>query len=106
MTNKPTQKLKAGIIYSGDNGQLICLHCAGNSAKFTGRDLSGHKVTPMTQEDADQWMELMGVTMVCESGCTKHPASSGVTYSPQRARAMFGSDTFLNAASVATAIES
>lgn len=86
----PKPKLAAGIIYSGDNGRLICVHCAGMSAKFTGRDLSGHRVTALGQEDADEWMRVMGVPLECESGCTKHPPAAGVTYSESAARAMFG----------------
>lgn len=102
----PKPVLKAGVIYSGDNGQLICVHCAGRSALYSGRDLSGHKVTPNTHEDADDWMRVMGVEMKCEGGCTTHKPSPGVTYSEEAARAMFASDSFLDAASVATAIES
>lgn len=62
--NKPA--LRAGIIYSGDNGRLLCLECAGYNAKFSGRDLSGHKVTAMNQSDADHWMQVMGATLACE----------------------------------------
>lgn len=83
-------KLRAGIIYSGDNGQLICQHCAGYSAKYSGRDLSGHRVTAMTQDDADNWMRVFGFEMKCEGGCTTHKASAGVTYSEEHAKAMFG----------------
>lgn len=102
----PAPKLKAGIIYSSDNGRLICLHCAGQSALYTGRDLSGHKVAPMDQTDADNWMQVMGVTLACECGATKHLPSSGVEYSEAAARAMFTSEPYLCAVSAATAIES
>ena len=75
MTPKPA--LKAGIIYSGDNGRLTCLHCSGMSAKFTGRDLSGHKVQAMGQADAQEWFAYLGKPMACESGCTTYPAIKG-----------------------------
>ena len=70
----PKSVLKPGIIYSGDNGRLICLHCAGMSAKFTGRDLSGHKVEAMGPDDAQGWFAYFGEPMKCESGCTEYPA--------------------------------
>ena len=71
----PKPKLKAGIIYSGDNGQLICVNCAGASAKYSGYDLSGHKVTPMPA-DAEmlrEWKAQFGKDFACEGGCTKYP---------------------------------
>ena len=70
----PKSVLKPGIIYSGDNGQRICLHCAGMSAKFTGRDLSGHKVTALGADDAQYWFEMLGKQLACEGGCTVYPS--------------------------------
>lgn len=64
--------LKLGVIYSADNGRLICIHCAGMSALFTGRDISGQKCTAMTQDDAMEWERHMGRPMNCEGGCTTY----------------------------------
>ncbi|MEA2067798.1 MAG: hypothetical protein U9P12_01240 [Verrucomicrobiota bacterium] len=41
---EPKPVLKEGIIYSSDNGMLICKKCAGQSALYTGRDSSGQEV--------------------------------------------------------------
>ena len=64
--------LKPGTIYSADNGALICIYCAGMSALFTGRDISGQKCTPMTQDDAMAWEQELGKPMSCEGGCTTY----------------------------------
>lgn len=61
---------KPGNIYFSDNGALICHECAGGSAKFTGRDLSGQRISKATKADADEWLELMGETLKCECGKT------------------------------------
>lgn len=66
----PAPVLKAGAIYSGDNGQRICLQCAGASAKFTGFDRSGLKVRKMTKRDALAWQEHFGKPLACECGKT------------------------------------
>jgi len=34
-------------VYLGDNGQVFCGGCAGMSALYTGRDISGQKVEPV-----------------------------------------------------------
>lgn len=87
---QPKPVLKAGIIYSGDNGRLICVHCAGMSAKYTGRDLSGHRVTPLNQADADHWMQVMNEHLKCESGCTVHKTTQGITFNLEQCAKMFG----------------
>lgn len=69
---RPKPKLKPGTIYSGDNGRLLCVHCAGMSAKFTGYDLSGHRVIPLGQDDALEWEAHFGEPMSCEGGCTTY----------------------------------
>ena len=70
--NKPV--LKKGIIYSGDNGSLICLECAGGSAKFSGRDTSGQKVEALNKtSDNVEWFRVFGEPLSCERGCTKYP---------------------------------
>ena len=40
-----TNKLKAGRVYLGDNGRAFCANHAGMTARYTGRDLSGQKVS-------------------------------------------------------------
>lgn len=88
--SKPKPKLQAGVVYSADNGELICLHCAGASALYSGRDRSGHAVTAQSQADADNWKRVFGFDMTCEAGCTKHLATAGVEYSAAHAVEMFG----------------
>jgi hypothetical protein len=68
----PQPALKPGIIYSGDNGQLICIHCAGMSALFTGYDRSGHKVEALDADFAREWRTIVGKNLACESGCTEY----------------------------------
>jgi len=38
-------------LYLGDNGACFCGGCAGASAKYTGRDISGQRVYALTEED-------------------------------------------------------
>ena len=85
-------KLKSGVIYSADNGRLICAHCAGMSALFTGRDLSGQRVYAMTQRDADDWMRVMNMDLKCELGCTIHKPSPGVTFDRAACVEAFGEE--------------
>ncbi len=70
-TKAPKPVLKPGIVYLGDNGRAVCIHCAGNSALYTGRDLSGQKVLPMMAEELAIWKEMTSrKTLSCEKGCT------------------------------------
>lgn len=71
-TKQPKVFLKPGTIYGADNGQRICLHCAGQSAKVTGRDISGQKVEEFTEADASEWLTMTGRVLTCEAGCTTH----------------------------------
>lgn len=66
----PNPVLKPGVIYSGDNGALICVECAGQSAKYTGRDLSGQRVTKMPYAQTVAWFQEFGKPMACECGKT------------------------------------
>lgn len=36
--------LKPNTLYWADNGRVICRKCAGQSALYTGRDISGQRV--------------------------------------------------------------
>ena len=65
----PPIKLKEGVIYSGDNGRLFCRKCAGMTALYTGRDLSGQKVEAVPVEDNVEWRKEFGRDMACERGC-------------------------------------
>lgn len=66
----PKPVLKPHIIYSADNGRLICLQCAGMSAKYSGRDISGQRVTAVPYHETVEWFSQFGKPMSCESGCT------------------------------------
>ena len=61
--------LLPGIIYSADNGRLICLKCAGMSAKFTGHDISGLKCEPVPWGENAAWRKEFGKPISCEAGC-------------------------------------
>jgi hypothetical protein len=67
---EPKPKLKEGFIYFADNGLRICLKCAGQSAKFTGKDTSGKRVRAATIEDARDWQEMFMRHLSCERKCT------------------------------------
>lgn len=65
----PPIVLKEGVIYSGDNGRLFCRKCAGMTALYTGRDLSGQKVEAVDVSENVEWRKEFGRDMACESGC-------------------------------------
>lgn len=66
--------LKDGVIYSADNGMLICRKCAGQSALYTGRDISGQEVCAVPRSMNREWRERTGEDMTCEKGCTRYDA--------------------------------
>jgi hypothetical protein len=70
----PRPKLDEATIYLGDNGRCFCGgnngRCAGSSAYFTGRDLSGQRVEAVSPEDDDVAFREYGVRLKCE-GCSK-----------------------------------
>ncbi len=70
--DKPIPVLQPGVIYSADNGRLICVECAGGTAKFTGHDRSGQKVEPVPYLETVDWFEEFGKPMSCERGCTTY----------------------------------
>jgi hypothetical protein len=65
-----SSKLKADTLYIGDNGRCFCgeLKCAGMTAHFTGRDLSGQKVLALTSDVL--MSDPSALTFKCES-CRK-----------------------------------
>lgn len=64
--------LKEGVLYIADNGRLICSCCAGASAKYTGRDISGQRVARMTKSHAYEWVTMFDQPPQCEGGCTTY----------------------------------
>jgi len=58
-----------GRSYWADGGQRICLRCAGATATYTGRDVSGQPVVRVTLADVDSWPLDLG-PLGCEGGCT------------------------------------
>ena len=67
----PVPVLKPDTIYCADNGRLICLHCAGASAKYTGHDISGQEVFPITGKAKQLWLQEFPNGTTCEAGCTE-----------------------------------
>ena len=68
--------LREGALYWSDNGRVICAKCAGMSALYTGRDISGQRVERITVDDVLAWPEDLG-TLHCESNCTALAAVAG-----------------------------
>jgi hypothetical protein len=68
---KAKNKLAAGVVYIGDNGMLICQHCAGETARTTGKDISGQPVFAL-QDDALRMFlqDSPGKQIKCECGKT------------------------------------
>lgn len=64
-----TPKLDATELYLGDNGRCFCgsLRCAGMTAHFTGRDLSGQKVAKITLRDNEALVAAIGRSFACET---------------------------------------
>ena len=60
--------LREDTIYLGDNGRAFCgkSRCAGATAFYSGRDLSGQPVAPITAPDDIRAAVVAGLT--CE-GC-------------------------------------
>jgi hypothetical protein len=72
----PRPFLVLGAVYWADNGRRICARCAGASARYTGRDISGQKVARITVEDVRAWPQDLGV-LHCEANCTALSPISG-----------------------------
>ena len=68
--------LREGALYWADGGRVICAKCAGASALYTGRDLSGQKVERITVDDVRTWPDDLGA-LRCASGCTALTAVAG-----------------------------
>lgn len=72
----PRPVLVDGAVYWADGGRRICLRCAGQSALYTGRDLSGQRVERVTVADVRAWPDDLGV-LCCEARCTALSAVAG-----------------------------
>lgn len=46
-------RLRENALYSGDNGRIFCgkIHCAGQTAYYSGRDLSGLRALRIRTKD-------------------------------------------------------
>ena len=69
--------LNPDTIYLGDNGRAFCgsLRCAGATAYYSGRDLSGQRVAPLAHPHEVRAAIEAGLTcggLKCE-GCGKEP---------------------------------
>lgn len=62
----PRAVLDDSRLYFGDNGRVFCGAHAGASAKFTGRDISGQRVKPLTARDHAE-AKAAGIAFECES---------------------------------------
>ena len=65
--NDPKPVLKDDTLYIGDNGACYCGKHSGCSARFTGHDISGQKVDPVSPADQRYYVEMMGHEIACES---------------------------------------
>lgn len=68
----PVSALTPDALYLGDNGRCFCgeLRCAGMTAYYSGRDLSGQKLMALTPEMLLSEPTALGFR--CE-GCGKEP---------------------------------
>ena len=75
-TTDPRPLLREGAVYWADNGRRICARCAGASALYTGRDISGQPVERVSLDDVRAWPKDLG-PLACESACTTLTAVAG-----------------------------
>jgi hypothetical protein len=61
--------LKAGVLYVGENGMIVCRKCAG-VRESSGYLSSGESVVPVSRADAAAYRKLFGEDVRCEKGCT------------------------------------
>jgi hypothetical protein len=61
------------MIYLGDNGRALCGAHLGVTARYTGHDLSGQAILPVTPDALAEARE-MGWTPRCET-CGREPSS-------------------------------
>lgn len=73
MIQNPKRVLKDDALYFGDNGRIFCGRCAGMTATYTGRDISGQRVQRVTPRVLVECVRL-GFVPECES-CRKRVQS-------------------------------
>jgi hypothetical protein len=68
----PKSALQPDALYFGDNSRITCgeLGCAGMSAHFSGRTISGQRVQRVTVADNDYFLRELGCQASCEN-CKK-----------------------------------
>lgn len=69
-TTGPRPALEPTRLYAGDGGRIFCgaLRCAGMSAFYAGRTISGLRVQVVTGRDREAWVRELGFAPRCE-GC-------------------------------------
>ena len=72
----PRPLLRDGALYWANKGCVICAKCTGQSALYTGRDISGQKVEGITLEEVRAWPDDL-VVLRCASGCKALTAVAG-----------------------------
>ena len=58
--------LDPDALYISDNGRILHGRCSGMSAQFTGRDISGQPVMPVTEDMVAEWKATYDIPLVCE----------------------------------------
>lgn len=53
-------------LYITDNGAVYCGAHLGATARYTGRDISGQPIEPITPEVVREARDVMGVEFCCE----------------------------------------
>ncbi len=69
---EPEPILEDGVIYSSENGMLICKKCASDSELYAGETRSGVKLRAIPRSENEAWRTFFGKDMTCERGCTSY----------------------------------
>jgi hypothetical protein len=72
----PEPVLEDGVIYSSENGMLICKKCASDSELYAGQTRSGAKLRAIPRSENEAWRTFFGKDMSCERGCTSYHTDS------------------------------
>lgn len=64
----PKRKIPADdTLYYTDNGAIYCGRHLGQSAAYTGRDISGQKIAKVSEADLAELAQMMGHPVYCET---------------------------------------
>lgn len=76
--------LRADALYLGDNGRCFCgaLECAGQTAYFTGRDLSGQRVEEIRRPSVSTLVRNTDFDAFACEGCGKGLGSASAAIPP------------------------